>query len=392
MNSTANTIEMGVEIDIRQFKQIIHDMVLNTPTHAILGLGGPGIGKSESVAQVAAELGYNLIDLRLAQMSEVEIGGLIFPDKDTGRTHWLTPDYFPTDNKTILLLDEITSAPKRVQVAAYQLVLDHKVGQNKLPDGTIIIALGNREDDGGVYVELAAPLANRFEIYNIQCNTKIWLEDYAENYVDQKTGKGINPLVTSFIREHPSHLNRQEESSNSLVFATPRSWKRVSDVLNTQKDSTVSSFRVRANLGDVLGSEFLSYISNIKSLPTIDSILNGEAFELPKDGKEILYINSVLLSHFNELVKTKGTCEESVDLYGKITKVIEAEPADYAASILSRCAKIDHETIRLYDVQASKKGESYGTSIKEVSSTMSIFGGAPADTVTENQELEDIYI
>ena len=140
---------------LSDFAECIEFNIKNNIKHAILGIGAPGMGKSQLIQQIGDKYGYKVIDLRLAQMSEVEIGGLIFPNEDKTKTVWLTPDILPDEErdgkKTILLLDEITSCPKRVQVAAYQLILDRRIGQYTLPTGTIVIALGNREDDDGVY-------------------------------------------------------------------------------------------------------------------------------------------------------------------------------------------------------------------------------------------------
>ena len=159
-------------MNINEFGEAIEFNIVHNIKHSILGLGAPGIGKSELIQQIGKKFGYTVIDLRLAQMSEVEISGLIFPNEDKTKTIWLSPDILPDEkrdgDKTILLLDEITSCSKKVQVAAYQLILDRRIGQYKLPEGTFVIALGNREDDDGVYIHLAGPLADRFEIHYIE--------------------------------------------------------------------------------------------------------------------------------------------------------------------------------------------------------------------------------
>ena len=62
----------------------------------------------------------------------------------------------------VLFLDEMNSAAPSVQAAAYQLILNRKVGTYKLPDNVMIVAAGNREADKGVTYRMPAPLANRF--------------------------------------------------------------------------------------------------------------------------------------------------------------------------------------------------------------------------------------
>ncbi|MFZ4600297.1 MAG: AAA family ATPase, partial [Terrimicrobiaceae bacterium] len=50
--------------------------------------GPPGIGKSELVADIAAELGGHMIDLRLGQMEPTDIRGIPFYNKDSGKMDW----------------------------------------------------------------------------------------------------------------------------------------------------------------------------------------------------------------------------------------------------------------------------------------------------------------
>ena len=50
----------------------------------------------------------------------------------------------------VLFLDELNSAPPSTQAAAYQLVLNRRVGNYVLPENVVMIAAGNRETDKGV--------------------------------------------------------------------------------------------------------------------------------------------------------------------------------------------------------------------------------------------------
>ena len=248
---------------VRDFQKCVEFNLLHGLRHAILGLGAPGVGKSQCIRQLGEKYGYRVIDLRLAQMSEVEIGGLIYPSEDHTRTVWLTPDILPDEKrdgeKIILLLDEITSCSKRVQVAAYQLILDRRIGQYTLPEGTFVIALGNREDDEGVYFELASPLADRFEIHFIEADFTEWLEDFAVPH-------GIHPLVLEFLSYRPSALSASGAEAEGLVFATPRSWERVSDILksdDTLSDRTVRN-KILGNIGEKEGNAFLDYCARLQ--------------------------------------------------------------------------------------------------------------------------------
>ena len=57
--------------------------------------GPPGIGKSEVVADVTAELGGHMIDLRMAQMEPTDIRGIPFFNRDINKMDWASPVDLP---------------------------------------------------------------------------------------------------------------------------------------------------------------------------------------------------------------------------------------------------------------------------------------------------------
>jgi MoxR-like ATPase len=114
--------------------------------------GPPGVGKSQIIAQVAARHGVPMIDIRLSQMEPSDLRGIPFRIED--RVEWAIPSMLPDAKRHgpqgILFLDEITSAPPSVSAAAYQLILDRRLGAYQIPEGWAIFAAGNRQGDRGV--------------------------------------------------------------------------------------------------------------------------------------------------------------------------------------------------------------------------------------------------
>ena len=134
--------------------------------------GPPGVGKSQMVAQVAEKNNIPVIDIRLSQMEPSDLRGI--PFKNGAEVEWAIPSMLPNTKrhgpKGILFLDEITSAPPSVSAAAYQLILDRKLGNYEVPKGWAIFAAGNRQGDRGVTYTMPAPLANRFSHYEVDVN------------------------------------------------------------------------------------------------------------------------------------------------------------------------------------------------------------------------------
>ncbi len=118
--------------------------------------GPPGIGKSELVADLTAELGGAMIDLRLGQMEPTDIRGIPFYNKDNGKMDWAEPVDLPSEEYAaqfpivVLFLDEMNSSAPSVQAAAYQLILNRRIGKYVLPKNVVMVAAGNRESDKGV--------------------------------------------------------------------------------------------------------------------------------------------------------------------------------------------------------------------------------------------------
>jgi MoxR-like ATPase len=59
--------------------------------------GGPGVGKTQIVQQLAAEIGARLFDLRLTTIEPQDLRGLPYYDHDTRKTLWYRPEDLPDD-------------------------------------------------------------------------------------------------------------------------------------------------------------------------------------------------------------------------------------------------------------------------------------------------------
>jgi len=177
-------------------------------------VGAMGIGKSQIIAQIAEELGIQLIDLRLAQMETGDLVGIPYLHKD--RTFWGKPGWWPEENtKGILLLDEINRAPNDVRQAIFQLILaDHrgnrKLHTHVLPKGWAVIAAMN--PPGGEYQveELDKAMVRRFIMLTVQPDVESWLLWAKEKGEGKETPK-VDPAITAFVAANKNLLNLTEQ-------------------------------------------------------------------------------------------------------------------------------------------------------------------------------------
>ena len=260
--------------------------------------GPPGIGKSELVADVAEELGGYMIDLRLGQMEPTDIRGIPFYNKDNGKMDWAEPIDLPTEEFAagypivVLFLDEMNSSAPSVQAAAYQLILNRRIGKYRLPKNVVIVAAGNRESDKGVTYRMPTPLANRF----IHQEMKV---DFA-SYQEWAVKHNIHKDVVGYLSFAKQDLYDFDPKSSSRAFATPRSWTFVSELLEDEDgdDDTIMNL-IAGTVGEGLAVKFMAHRKVAGRMPKPEDILSGKVKEL--EVKEVSAMYSLVISMCYEL-------------------------------------------------------------------------------------------
>lgn len=256
--------------------------------------GPPGIGKSDLVKQIGAEAGREVIDVRLALWEPTDIKGIPYYNADQGRMVWAPPAELPTDadSTAIIFLDELNSAPPAVQAAAYQLILNRRVGTYQLPPGVDLVAAGNREGDRGVTYRMPAPLANRF----VHLEMKVDFDDFQE----WATLNRIHPEVLGYVGFAKQDLYDFDPKSPSKSFATPRSWTFVSELLSDDDcDTDTLTTLIAGAVGDGLATKFMAHRKIAGRLPKAEDILNGTVTTL--EIKEVSAMYSLTVSLCYEL-------------------------------------------------------------------------------------------
>ncbi|MBO5387319.1 MAG: hypothetical protein J6A59_04170 [Lachnospiraceae bacterium] len=276
-------------ITVDTFTKIVEMQFKENNFRPIFGLGKGGIGKTESIHDLAKKLGIGYVDVRLLLYSETDLKGIPYPNEDHTRTVWLQNAILPTvekDGETgILVFDEITSCLRSVRTAAYQLLQERRLGEYKLPDGWMVVCLGNGEEDGGDYQGMEGNFANRCSVFNVVPDVESW-KLWAMKH-------NINELVAAYVSFKPNDLHSYNTNNETeMLFASPRSWTAVSNILNTygfNEDDKVLINRIIANLGRRVGHQFMAFCKYKNATVDPKSIVN-EGNMPSLEGQEVIFI------------------------------------------------------------------------------------------------------
>jgi hypothetical protein len=292
--------------------------------------GPPGIGKSDIVKQIGTDTNRPVIDVRLALWEPTDIKGIPYYNSDLGTMTWAPPAELPTDpsSNAIIFLDELNSAPPAVQAAAYQLILNRRVGTYELPAGVDIVAAGNRDGDRGVTYRMPAPLANRF----VHLEAKVDFDDWQEWAVMN----AIHPEVVGYVGFAKQDLYDYDPKSPSKAFATPRSWSFVSDLLSDDDiDNDTLHNLVAGAIGDGLSMKFMAHRKVASKMPKAEDILDGKVKDLQV--KEVSAMYSLTVSLCYEL----KACAEAKDkdFNAKADRFFEYMMANFPTELVVMGAK-----------------------------------------------------
>lgn len=236
--------------------------------------GPSGVGKSDLVREIATDLNWQLIDLRLTRMDSTDLSGLPYLHEESKQTIYYLPEFLPTEESIkaqgkdgcIVFLDELSAAEPRLQSTSYEFVLDRRIGKYKVPDNVMIIAAGNRVEDGCIAYELTAAISDRFIHFDVMTSVNSWLKWEQRR---AKAGRPIVPAVKAFLQARPEFLDKGFgviSDNDDKINPSSRSWERVSNIMETVTDESLLKFILPGILGSATAHEFFFAVEELGSL------------------------------------------------------------------------------------------------------------------------------
>lgn len=272
----------------------------------------PGMGKSSLVHAFAEEFGLKLIDLRLSQCTPEDLQG--FPMRSGNKATFTPFDVFPIEGDPIpegytgwlLFLDELTSASKPVQAAAYKLILDRMTGSFKLHPNVVIVAAGNKATDKAVVNQMSTALQSRIIHYELELNVNDWIELAHKQDFDHR--------VIGYITYQPGQLMDFRPDHQDKTFPCPRTWDFLSRLVKDREVSTKIGARIAGTVGQGAAVGFITFAEQYDKLPRMDAILADPlGIAVPREASTRHATISMLISEADE--DNLGKVMEYVDRF-----------------------------------------------------------------------------
>jgi len=350
---------------------------------ALLIFGDPGLGKSQvvqqSVKRIAAaesreyvdisrisnyedieqnpEKYFIYADVRASQLQPFDLTGI--PNiADTDKPYLQTKQFAwiylfgLTGISGVIFLDEIGHAHPDVHNALFSLVLDRKVGNTTLSDGTFIVAASNLAsefDVGSGSHALPQPLINRFRITALVADPEEWIE-YARKV-------GIDPFIITFVQHNPTqnfYLKPDAEKNPNDPFPTPRAIfrfnaefqhikKEYQGYKRSGKGADVSFWdavfdAAAHSCGYTWASDFDTYLNHYKKIKWEGYVANPELIK-KASGDEM----QALKMKIAKLVSSKDE-----DIYNQIVDVLQHAPMESISSMMTGIREHDDEAANLF--------------------------------------------
>jgi hypothetical protein len=247
--------------------------VLASADQPVMLWGGPGGGKTSLVRQFAARTKRAYVELRATLIDPADLRWTV--RTVDGKLIFSAPEFLPTEENSVLNIDDLPTAPPLVQAALYQLVLDRKLGEYNLPKGTIVFATGNRETDRAAVSKMPTPLANRFTHIELEIDTKDWIDWAIESDLAIEVIAGIRFSAKWLCNFNPLSAEKAQ--------ATPRTWEFVSKIIKANPPQEILLDLISGTVGKAIGTEFMGFMEDWKDLPDPMEIMkNPGKVEIPR--------------------------------------------------------------------------------------------------------------
>ena len=325
----------------------------------VLLMGPPGIGKTQIMEQIASECGIGLVSYTITHHTRQSAVGLPmikteeFDGKEYSVTEYTMSEIISGVYKAvkeqghregILFIDEINCVSETLIPTMLQFLQCKTFGNQKVPEGWIIVAAGNPPEFNRSVREFDMVTYDRLRVINIDADLDVWRE-YARE-------REIHNAILSYLDIRPQNFYSVMADVDGLKFVTARGWEDMSSLMYVYEELGIS---INAGVvGEFLHNEdiaedFAAYYdlyNKYRDDYGINNILAGNATSdiyrrmINADYDERLTVVNLLLDTLNKHFKYAAELKADTDSWYKSIKekikagedegVIDKEKAEFS--------------------------------------------------------------
>lgn len=301
-----SVINFGQSVSLQEFAQGI-GIVGSDVT--IIGQGEPGIGKSSMLKVLqqtypdyeVAYIDCTLLDLGDFALPYTELVGQtgVLKDDELKLSGGMKVTKFAPNARfkmhcgkpVIVMLDEIGKAMKAVKNVLLTLMLEHRIGDNYLPQGSMVFGTTNLLSDG-VGDMLEAHARNRVALVTVR-------KPDADEWIDWALKNEIAPEVIAWVKQFPHALASYTDGSqkdNPYIFnptragmgavVTPRSLEKASHIAKRRGElgDALTISLLTGTIGESASRDMQAFFTVVDKLPTWESVIaSPNTAKLPDD-------------------------------------------------------------------------------------------------------------
>lgn len=246
-------------------------------TNTFIFQGEPGIGKSAMLKTLRDQCD---MEPRYIDCALLDLGDLQMPRVNES-VEFVPNKMFVGDEPLIIMLDEIGKAMRPVQNALLTLLLEHRIGNHKLPEGSVVFGTTNLATDG-VGDMLQAHAKNRVTFLTVR-------KPDADEWVEWGVNHGVEPTVMAWVKEYPHCLASYADDPDGVAdnpyifnprqqqtaFVTPRSLAHASHIVSQRlalsDDVMISA--LSGTIGESAARDMQAFLSVADALPPFKAII-----------------------------------------------------------------------------------------------------------------------
>ena len=348
---------------------------------SVIFYGPPGTGKTTLAKVIANTTSAEFKQINATVAGKKDMEEVVKAAKDLQGMY---------GKKTILFIDEINCVSETLIPTMLQFLQCKTFGNQKVPEGWIIVAAGNPPEFNRSVREFDMVTYDRLRVINIDADLEVWRE-YARE-------REIHNAILSYLDIRPQNFYRVEADVDGLKFITARGWEDMSSLMYVYEElgisinaGVVGEFLHNEDVAEDFGAYYDLY-NKYRDDYGINNILMGNAAPdiyrrmVEADYDERLTVVNLLLDTLNKHFKYSTALKADTDNWYKSIKdkikagedaaAIDKEKAEFAAQA-ERLESVEEQTLakleNAFDFLEGSKQEISREDIGKLDQEMLIF-------------------